>query len=168
MSSYYERHKEEVIKKVVKRNREYRKTPMGRAVRLISNYKRDDRKANRCEGDLTPQWIVDNIFSKPCVYCGKEGWDVIGCNRIDNDKPHTMDNVEPCCKECNMKQNNISSQKKVGKFTLDSKLLTVYDSLKECIEDTGLPHTPICNCCNNKYLREGNNIFQNYIWKYVH
>lgn len=23
------------------------------------------------------------------------------CNRIDNSKPHTKDNVEPCCKSCN-------------------------------------------------------------------
>lgn len=82
----------------------YSKTPMGRAVYLVNSYKRADKKAKRGECTLTPEWIVDNIFSKPCHYCGKEGWDVIGCDRIDNDKPHTEDNVVPCCDECNTKR----------------------------------------------------------------
>lgn len=81
----------------------YLKRPMGRAHNLLSSYKCEDKKHNRGKGDLTAKWIVDNIFSKPCKYCGKTGWDVIGCNRLDNSKPHTKDNVEPCCKECNKK-----------------------------------------------------------------
>ena len=84
-------------------DREYRKTPMGRASHLLSAYNRNDKKYNRGKGDLTAQWIVENIFTKKCVYCGKEGWEVIGCNRIDNDKPHSKDNVEPCCLEHNLK-----------------------------------------------------------------
>ena len=50
---------------------------------------------------MTAQWIVENIFSQPCAHCGENNWEKIGCNRLDNDKPHTKDNVEPCCKECN-------------------------------------------------------------------
>lgn len=82
---------------------EYRKTPIGRANMLKQRYNSADKQANRGKGDLTAQWIVDNIFSKPCVHCGKTGWDAIGCNRIDDSKPHTIDNVEPCCRECNIK-----------------------------------------------------------------
>lgn len=44
-----------------------------RAVRLLTNYKTEDKKANRGKGDLTAQWIVENIFSKPCAHCGKTG-----------------------------------------------------------------------------------------------
>lgn len=80
---------------------QYRKTPMGRAVRLCNNYKNADKNANRGECTLTAQWIVDNIFSKPCAHCGKTGWNIVGCNRLDDSKPHTIDNVEPCCLECN-------------------------------------------------------------------
>ena len=83
--------------------KEYNNTPMGRASYLVSGYNQMDRESNRGKGDLTARWIVENIFSQPCAHCGKEGWDVIGCNRIDNDKPHTKDNVEPCCFECNAK-----------------------------------------------------------------
>ena len=96
---YYQANKD----KIAEQKKEYRKTPMGRALHLLNRYNQSDREHNRGQGDLTAQWIVDNIFSQPCKHCGKEGWDVIGCNRIDNDKPHTMDNVEPCCFECNLK-----------------------------------------------------------------
>lgn len=75
-----------------------------RATQLLCAYRQSDKKADRGKGDLTIQWIIDNILSKPCSHCGKTGWDVIGCNRLDNSKPHTMDNVEPCCKECNTKE----------------------------------------------------------------
>ena len=98
---------EEVI--IARRNdrRKWREThPIeSRAVYLLSNYKRNDKRHNRGEGDLTSQWIIENIFTKPCVHCGKEGWQIIGCNRLDNSKPHTMDNVEPCCMDCNNELN---------------------------------------------------------------
>lgn len=103
MKEYRETHKEEKRKYENKYLKEYRKTPMGRAKILLSNYNRNDRIHNRGKGDLTAKWIVENIFSKPCAHCGKEGWQVIGCNRIDNSKPHSKDNVEPCCRECNIK-----------------------------------------------------------------
>lgn len=74
---------------------------MARASYLAKDYRREDKKRNRGKCTLTAQWIYDNILFKPCAHCGKEGWDIIGCNRLDNSKPHTVDNVEPCCKDCN-------------------------------------------------------------------
>ena len=82
---------------------QYRKTPIGRASRLLGNYNATDKAHGRGKGDLTASWILENILSQPCAHCGKTGWDIIGCNRLDNSKPHTMDNVEPCCFECNKK-----------------------------------------------------------------
>ena len=86
-------------------DKERYQTPMGRASNLVSNYQLADRNANRGECTLSAKWVVENIFTKPCHYCGKEGWDAIGCDRIDNSKPHTPDNVVPCCYECNCKRN---------------------------------------------------------------
>lgn len=77
-------------------------TPLGRAQYLIRNYKKMDRKNGFGDViDFDAQWIIDNIFPKQCVHCGKEGWNKVGCNRIDNTKGHTKDNVEPCCRNCN-------------------------------------------------------------------
>lgn len=83
--------------------KQYFKTPIGRAYQLIGGYSNADKKNGRGNCNLTAKWMVENILTKPCAHCGKEGWDVIGCNRLDNSKPHTKDNVEPCCKECNLK-----------------------------------------------------------------
>ena len=111
------------------RRNAWRKTPYGRATYLVTNYKNMDelKGFNKDSCDLTAQWIVDNIFSKPCVHCGKTGWDVIGCNRIDNSKPHTMDNVEPCCVECNIELEN--PKKAIAKINpLTNEIVEIYES----------------------------------------
>lgn len=100
---YYQEHKEEIDEYMKQYQKQYSKTPMGRAFNLLSAYQQKDKKYGRGECTLTAQWIVDNIFTKPCAHCGKTGWKIIGCNRIDNSLPHTPDNVEPCCEECNKK-----------------------------------------------------------------
>ena len=96
---YYQEHKEEKNEY----NKQYNKTPMGRAISLLNRYRQSDKEMGRGECTLTAQWIVDNIFTKKCAHCEKTGWDIIGCNRINNALPHTPDNVEPCCLECNVK-----------------------------------------------------------------
>jgi hypothetical protein len=89
--------------------KERQHNPTYRAKHLLCNYNTRDRNNGLGKGDLTAQWIIDNIFSQPCTHCGKEGWEIIGCNRLDNTKPHTKDNVEPCCKECNV---NLANKEK--------------------------------------------------------
>ena len=100
--AYYQRNKERIIEYQNEYQVEYDKTPMARANSLLAAYKNSDKVRNRGKGDLTAKWIVDNIFSKPCAHCGETDWRKIGCNRLDNTKPHTMDNVEPCCYKCNV------------------------------------------------------------------
>lgn len=97
---YYQEHKEEKSEYL----KQYYETPIGMANRLVNNYKRLDKQYNRGECTLTAQWIIDNIFTKPCHWCKKTNWHKLGCDRIDNDKPHTPDNVIPCCEECNKKR----------------------------------------------------------------
>lgn len=99
----------------------YRKTPMGRALSLINAYKKADKERNRGECTLTAKWVVDNIFTKPCHYCGKEGWEIIGCDRKDSNLPHTPENVVPSCKSCNDKKGTMSYDefiKKLGESPL--------------------------------------------------
>lgn len=97
---YYSANKEKLSKK----HNTYVKTPIGRAKNLMSSYRYSDNRDGYSETlDFDTEWLLENIMYKPCKYCGKSGWDIIGCNRIDNSKGHTKDNVEPCCKECNSK-----------------------------------------------------------------
>lgn len=106
MKTYREEHKEEISEYT----KEYSKTPIGRAHNLLSSYRANDKKHQRGECTLSSQWIIDNIFnSKKCHYCKREfNWDELGCDRIESSKPHTEDNVVPCCKECNTKKGSMS------------------------------------------------------------
>lgn len=74
-----------------------------RAQRLIHSYRlRDASKGLQC--DLDPDWLVKYILRGQCYYCGDTKR--LGCDRLDNAKGHTRDNVVPCCHECNVARSN--------------------------------------------------------------
>lgn len=79
----------------------YCSTQKGRANRLIASYSRKDIASNHGECTLTRDWIIDNIFNSSCIYCGDSDWTHLGCDRIDNSKPHTPDNCACACFLCN-------------------------------------------------------------------
>ena len=132
------------------RHLDYIHTPIGRASHLIQHYKIEDKKHNRGDCTLTKEWIVDNIFTKPCAHCGKTGWEVIGCNRLDNSKPHTPDNVEPCCEKCNKKLYHKEMSKQVYQYTLDGELIAIWPSAMEVEKELGFCHSKISACCLGK------------------
>lgn len=106
IAEYKKQHYQDNRAKILEQKKQYNNTPIGRANYLLNANIRNDKKYYRIGDELpsdyvTAQWIVKNIFTKPCAHCGKEGWKIIGCNRLDNSKPHTKDNVEPCCALCN-------------------------------------------------------------------
>ena len=91
--------------KSVKDWRESPDTIRSKASKMISTYKCKDKKMGfEKVCDITVDWMIDNIIMKPCIYCG----DItrVGCDRINNDLGHTMDNVVPCCYDCNCARNN--------------------------------------------------------------
>lgn len=84
--------------------KKYRNTPNGRANKLIHAYNLLDKKYERGKGDLDVNWFLTHIFSSKCVYCGESDWTRLGCDRKNNDLPHTKDNVVCCCSLCNKKK----------------------------------------------------------------
>lgn len=74
-----------------------------KASKMCSSYKIKDKK-RRFNYDLTTDWIIDNILFKNCVYCNSN--EFIGCDRVDNNKGHTKNNVVPCCVSCNITRGN--------------------------------------------------------------
>lgn len=101
---YFKQYRQDNKEHIKEHQKQYRQTPIGRAVYLINGYQRNDKRHNRGECTLTPEWIIENIFTQPCHYCGEEGWEIMGCDRVNNDLPHTPDNVVPCCDKCNKKR----------------------------------------------------------------
>lgn len=90
--------------KAVKDWRESESGIRSKASKMISAYKCKDKKLGLTNCDITIDWMIENIILQPCKYCGDV--ERIGCDRIDNDKGHTMDNVVPCCYDCNCARNN--------------------------------------------------------------
>lgn len=62
-------------------------------------YRYFDRKFGNGEASL--EWLeAHELMLKPCSYCGlgESG----GLDRRDNGRPHAIDNVVPCCVQCNL------------------------------------------------------------------
>lgn len=118
-TEYNKNNKEKLAEYHAEYDAKYYSTPLGRASNLLRRYKSSDKKYNRGECTLTADWIVENIFSQHCHYCGETDWTKIGCDRINNSLPHTPDNVVPCCKHCNDKKARYSYDeymKMIGKI----------------------------------------------------
>ncbi len=137
----------------------YRNTIYGKANKLVHVYNELDRKYNRGKGDLTPQWLIENILTKSCVHCGESDWRKLGCNRLDNSKPHSKDNVEPCCRECNLGLVGHET-KQVYQYTLDGNLVKIWKSSMECSRN-GFTQSSISQCCNGKLKQH-----KGYKWSY--
>ena len=60
---------------------------------------RHGAKRRKIEFELTKEQFVE-FWGKDCTYCGDQV-DGIGLDRVDNSKGYTVDNVVPCCGECN-------------------------------------------------------------------
>ena len=142
----------------------YRNTPLGRCTYLVHNYKEMDEKNGFGDViDFDAEWMFENILSKPCAHCGEADWHKLGCNRIDNTKPHTMDNVEPCCFDCNNKLNYVERSKRVDQ--IDPKtgdVLHQWNSTCEAAKILGLHQGHISECAANKKKQ-----YKGYLWKYV-
>ena len=62
--------------------------------------------------DLTRKDVAC-IYKDPCHYCGVD-MKVFGMDRVDNDKGYAVDNVVPCCSDCNMAKRMMSREDFIG------------------------------------------------------
>lgn len=157
-----------------KYDEKYLKTKNGRANNLLCAYRANDKKYGRGECTLTAEWIVENIFSKPCAHCGENDWRKIGCNRLDNSKPHTVDNVEPCCKKCNdalgrIELNKVQSKQVDQISPTDGEIIRTWNSAADT-RSLGFNPSSVTVCCRggriNKGKWESRKTYKGYIWKY--
>lgn len=96
----------------------YRKTKYGRALHMVSVYRAFDKKRKKGECTLTPEQLVE-LWENGCYWCGESDWQKLGADRIDNTKPHTIENCVCCCSDCNNERRrktfeDFTKLKKVG------------------------------------------------------
>lgn len=113
---YYQAHKDEHAEKMkewreshreenAEYKKQYRQTPKGRAQYLTDNYNQSDKEKglNICN-NITSDYLTKLISPGECVYCGNSDWKALGADRINNDLPHTPDNVVCACGVCNIER----------------------------------------------------------------
>ena len=104
-AEWYQTHRDSELKK----RAEYRDpilNPLNWARKIVGHYRDMDRERGFDDSKtITAEWFLENIAYRPCVHCGKQGIGKVGCNRLDNTKGHTQDNVESCCMPCNAREN---------------------------------------------------------------
>lgn len=61
--------------------------------------------------------------------------------------------------------NDPKKSKKIYQYTLDGTLVTIWKSMQEC-KRNGYNRKYIAECCKNCYMKDGNNVYKNYIWSY--
>lgn len=101
----YKNQSKEKQKESIKRSSEFQKNTLsGRAIVMLKSYRTTDKKKNR-EFNLTKEWLIENIIDKECFYC--EDNYRTGCDRLNNDLGHTINNCVPCCAVCNSVRSDI-------------------------------------------------------------
>ncbi len=133
MEKYYQEHKEKALEdrkkypqnsyywanreKILAHTRKYQQRPEVKEHRnkrkqtlkgRFETYK-SGAKRRRIEWKLTFEEF--KIFwQKPCYYCGKE-IETIRLDRINAQRDYSIDNIIPCCSECNKLRGKISQEK---------------------------------------------------------
>ena len=83
-------------------NKARRATLERRANAISQDYRyADNARGFDTSSNIDGVWIAEHIFTSKCIYCGDGRWEHLGCDRIDNNLPHTADNVVCSCGICN-------------------------------------------------------------------
>ena len=104
----------------------------------VCHYRWADKESELEGFNLTREWIIENIFSSKCVYCGDNDWRHLGCDRIDNEKAHRIDNVVCSCGICNMeRQRKRMSVKEFVEYRRTHPRDLIPQKLQEVVEVNG-------------------------------
>lgn len=85
----------------------------------------------------------NTITHQMCYICGNKNFNTIGMDRIDNSKGYIVDNLEPCCSECNYFKRDFTLDVVYDKITKiaqahPEKIIIIDYSHNKRIEENGL------------------------------
>ena len=129
---------------------------------------------NRKQTTYTIHRLVLSTFA-PC-----ENMENLQVNHIDEDKSNNrLENLEWVTHKDNQNhgtRNKRISEKKINgkksiqvvQLTIDGKLVNVWKSAHDAKREGSFDPGAIIQCCKNKYLRDGNNIYKGFRWCYLY
>lgn len=166
-----------------------------KANKLKYRYNDYDKNKFGIKNDLDSDWILKHIIQCSCTYCGEKDWNKLGCDRIDNSKPHNKDNVLCSCGRCNVLRGNrfsVDDMKEIGevikriekrntvyhvakkkgktvaKIDCEGNIVKIYPSTVETAID-GYDRSCVGKACNSYVTKKGysRQVYKGYYWKYL-
>ena len=95
-----------------KADKAYYRTPKGKFVMI-----RKSAKERGINFSLLFELYETQLWGKPCHYCGCK-IEITGLDRKDSSKGYSLDNIVPCCHDCNRKKKD----KPYDQFVLEQNL----------------------------------------------
>ena len=150
-------------KKLLLKNKEAKalKRKNDRLFYLIDNYRNYDKTRFGTNENTISIEQLRKMLDNGCNWCGETNWYKLGADRIDNSKPHTLENCVCSCFECNRKREHKELSKPVLQYTKSMEFVAEYPSAREASRKTGINISSICQCCKQKRYKSAGG----YIWK---
>ena len=109
-------------------NMRYKTDPVYRAKIIFNTDKQRDKQKGLMPDNPTDYPTREEfieMIQQPCIFCGETDWHKIGLDRIDSTKGHIRGNLQPCCKSCNDRKQDMSNEEFIEKYNLRSDTAAV-------------------------------------------
>ena len=160
-----------------KRSSEYKNSKIGVVSVIYSSQKQHSKHRGHPMPSYTKKELKDWLYSQKKFHELYDVWKANGyekdlkpsCDRLDDYKPYTLDNLQITTWRGNYKKvhrdkidgvNNKQS-KAVLQFTLDGNFIAEYHSMNEAERQTGISHGNISSVCTGLRNKAGG-----FVWKY--
>lgn len=87
--------------------------PLCKGKCVAKNPRYSDLKIQRIKGVITEEDFF-TIIEKPCIFCGVVPSN--GVDRCDSKYTYLIDNVQPCCFQCNIIKKNVDTEDFIDKI----------------------------------------------------
>ncbi len=156
-----------------------RRTLIGKVGGIYDNQVRNSKRRKHAVPNYTKQELVTWCLGQRLYYELHKAWEqseyksnlAPSCDRINDYKPYTLDNIQLMTwAENNKKATNDTKSGKLNKrsvhviqLALDNKVVATYNSTHEAHRKTGINQGNIVQCCrgSSRYKHAGN-----YKWRY--
>lgn len=149
--------------------------------RIFSYWTNKFLKPQTTKNGYKQVWLYDNEGKRKLYLVHRVIWEAVTgnpipsemqINHISEDKTENFfENLELVSPKQNINfgsgnyRRSKSQGKQVGAFK-NNELVMTFHSTNEA-QRQGFNHGNVAACCRNCYLREGNNVYKGYEWKYI-